>query len=137
MILCDAGPLIALVDEDDEDHAVCKTLLPSITRPLISTWPCLTEAMFIVGRRSGFHGQSLLWDLIRSHKISLHTPASEQLLRMRDLMTQYQDLSMDLADASLVAAAEALNMPRIFTLDKDFQIYRLADGRAFEIVPNQ
>ena len=50
-------------------------------------------------------------------------------------MTQYQDLPMDLADASLVAAAEALSLPRIFTLDGDFRVYRLSDGRPFEIVP--
>ena len=135
MILCDAGPLIALVDQDDEDHAVCRALLPSLTRPLISTWPCLTEAMYILGHRSGFHGQSLLWNLVRTQKVTLHAPAPDRLARMRELMTQYQDLPMDLADASLVAAAEALSLPRIFTLDGDFRVYRLSDGRPFEIVP--
>ena len=31
-----------------------------------------------------------------------------------------ETIQMDLADASLVAAAEALNQKRIFTLDRDF-----------------
>jgi len=42
---------------------------------------------------------------------------------------------MDLADASLIAAAETLNATRIFTLDSDFHTYRLADGSALEALP--
>jgi len=54
---------------------------------------------------------------------------------MRVLMEQYRDLPMDLADASLVAAAEERALDRIFTLDSDFRIYRLPRGRTFTIVP--
>ncbi|MCG3163996.1 MAG: hypothetical protein JMDDDDMK_05455 [Acidobacteria bacterium] len=53
---------------------------------------------------------------------------------MRALMAQYADTPMDLADASLVAAAESLALRRVFTLDDDFYIYRLADGSTLEIV---
>ena len=42
---------------------------------------------------------------------------------------------MDFADASLVAAAEALNTNKIFTLDSDFNIYRINDKTPFEIIP--
>jgi predicted nucleic acid-binding protein len=42
---------------------------------------------------------------------------------------------MDLADASLVAAAETLNQKRIFTLDRDFQIYRFKGNQPFDAVP--
>ncbi len=44
---------------------------------------------------------------------------------------------MDLADASLVVVAQSLRTHRIFTLDSDFFVYRLADGGAFEIVPER
>lgn len=39
------------------------------------------------------------------------------------------------ADASLVAAAEHLGLDRVFTLDSDFRIYRLADGSTLQIIP--
>jgi predicted nucleic acid-binding protein len=42
---------------------------------------------------------------------------------------------MNLADASLVAAAEALNLKQIFTLDRDFQIYRFKSNQPFDLVP--
>jgi predicted nucleic acid-binding protein len=42
---------------------------------------------------------------------------------------------MDLADASLIVAAERLGAKRIFTLDSDFHVYRLSDGTALRTVP--
>ena len=55
--------------------------------------------------------------------------------RTRALMAKYRDLPMDLADASLVAAAEALNLKRVFTLDSDFRVYRFRSRQAFDIIP--
>ncbi len=55
--------------------------------------------------------------------------------RMAMLMAKYKDRPMDLADASLIVTAERIGTQRIFTLDKDFHIDRLADGTALEPVP--
>jgi hypothetical protein len=51
------------------------------------------------------------------------------------LMERYSDTPMDLADASLVAAAETLGLRRIFTLDSDFHFYRIGGSAPFEVVP--
>jgi len=50
-------------------------------------------------------------------------------------MGQYAGRPMDLADASLIALAEAEEYGRIFSIDSDFYVYRLADGTALEVVP--
>ena len=49
-------------------------------------------------------------------------------------MAQYQGTPMDLADASLIAVAESLGFHRVFSFDRDFFIYRLADGSALEVI---
>ena len=54
--------------------------------------------------------------------------------RIRQLMQQYHDVPMDLADASLVAAAEVLGIRQVFTLDSDFHIYRLHGKDAFDVI---
>ena len=54
---------------------------------------------------------------------------------MRALMRQYRDTPMDLADASLVSAADRLGTRHIFTLDRHFRPYRIDDRYPFEIVP--
>ena len=55
--------------------------------------------------------------------------------RARSLMEKYQDVPMDLADATLVATAEARSLRRIFTLDSDFRIYKLRGRLSFELLP--
>ncbi|HSD29840.1 MAG TPA: PIN domain-containing protein, partial [Vicinamibacteria bacterium] len=56
--------------------------------------------------------------------------------RMRELMAQYRDLPMDLADAALVRVAERERIATIFTVDRrDFALYRPKGIRRFRIVP--
>ena len=62
--------------------------------------------------------------------------ADREIQRMRVLMEQYRDIPMDFGDASLVAAAEAMNQRQVFTLDKDFFIYRLPNNQTFDVLPN-
>jgi predicted nucleic acid-binding protein len=107
--LCDTGPLVSLIDRKDPDHARCVEAarhLPS--GPLLTTWPCFTEAMYLLGRRAGRPAQDLLWTFFESGRIRIHVNTSEEFARMRALMVQYRDSPMDLADASLVAAAEVI-----------------------------
>ena len=42
---------------------------------------------------------------------------------------------MDLADATLVAAAEQLGDSRIFSIDSDFRFYRRKGGKGFTVIP--
>ena len=55
--------------------------------------------------------------------------------RTQALMAKYRDMPMDLANATLVAAAEALGLTRVFTLDRDFQVYRWRGKRKFAVIP--
>ncbi len=134
MILVDAGPLVALIEPDEPDHERCRKALASLTPPLLTTWPALTEAMYLLGQ-SGWTPQEGLWRLVLRGDLALHELDEAQLARSRDLMEKYRDLPMDLADATLVAAAEARDLDQIFTLDRDFATYRLHGRRRFTIVP--
>ena len=55
------------------------------------------------------------------------------IARCFELMEQYANHPMDLADASLVTAAEGLNIQKVFTIDRDdFSSYRIRHGRRYE-----
>ena len=136
MTLTDAGPLVALINGDDQSHAECAAALVDLPEvPLVTTLVCFTEAMYLLGRIGGFRYQDALWQWYLDEKLRVHLSTPEELRRMRQLMSQYEDTPMDLADASLVAAAETLGERRLFTLDSDFYVYRLGDGSALDIVP--
>ena len=135
MTLTDTGPLIALVDRGDKAHRICTDQLKVLTRPLLTTWPCVSEAMHLLNNIGGHFAQDILWSYITDGLVALHESSSEERARMRELMAKYKDTPMDLADASLVAAAEVLGARRIFTVDSDFVVYRLPGKQSFEIVP--
>jgi predicted nucleic acid-binding protein len=136
MILTDTGPLLALLDRRDAQHQRCVEILKHLPpEPMLTTWPCFTEAMHLLGAAGGYRFQSFLWKLAEDAKLRLHDMTEEEIKRMNDLMRKYQDTPMDLADASLVVLAETMQMKRIFTIDSDFHIYRLADGSSLEVIP--
>ena len=135
MTLTDAGPLVALLDKNDIRHVVCRAYLPRLSPPMRTTWPCFTEAMYLLGRTVGHRGQDQLWEWVESGFLTFYEIASEQRLEMRLLMTKYKDRPMDMADASLVTAANTLGIRRVFTTDSDFLAYRTKANQAFEVVP--
>jgi hypothetical protein len=125
MNLVDAGPLIALIDRGQrEAHRQCVKVLACLSGPLVTTWPCLTEAMYFLGDVRGWSGQLALWRCLERRALLLHSADAEEP-RMQALMEQYQNVPMDLADASLVSAAETTGLRLIFTLDSDFHVYRI------------
>lgn len=133
--LIDAGPLIAVINRNDNWHRQCAALLRQLDTPLLTTLPALTEAMHLLGRNTGAAGQAASWRLALRGDLVLEHPTMPDLQRMADLTARYADCPMDFADASLAAIAERLNLERIVTLDRsDFSIYRLYDRKSFVIV---
>jgi len=135
VILCDASALIALINQDDDNHNRCVNALSALPAPLVTTWPCFTEAMYLLGRYGGWPAQMELWSYVVDQILVFHFSDKPEQMRMQVLMEQYRDIPMDLADASLVATAESLNQKQIFTLDRDFHIYRLPGNQPFDVVP--
>jgi uncharacterized protein len=134
-MLVDAGALVCLVDSTQRDSLRCRVAYQSLATPLVSTWPVLAEAMYLLLRLGGWPLQSNLWGYLRKGVLTVHASDAVEQERMYELMERYRDRPMDLADASLVAAAEALGTKRIFTIDSDFYIYQTNDREPFEVVP--
>ena len=135
MILVDAGPLVALIDRGEPDHERCVEALSRLAAPMVTTWPALTEAIYLLGGAGGWKAQGALWKLLERGDLQLVHLDEPIQNRTRSLMAKYQDMPMDLADASLVAVAEVLGLARVFTLDSDFQVFRLKGKRKFETIP--
>lgn len=135
MILVDTGPLVALLNRNDPNHSRCTATAQSLPPDaLLTTWAVFTEAMYMVGRAGGPDAQDRLWNLYNTRGLVIHDLTHAETDRSRELMTTYRDRPMDLADATLVAVAESLGHRRVFTLDGDFRIYRLADGSVLDVI---
>jgi len=133
MIIVDTGAFLALFNEKDTHHSQAKIVFSNISEPLISTYQVITETCYMlthsVSQRASFNflrGFCLgTFEVFNFEKYHIE--------RMLQLMENYVDLPMDLADASLVVLAEHLKNGRILTVDRrDFSIYRWNQNNSFE-----
>ncbi|MFO7590049.1 MAG: PIN domain-containing protein [Acidimicrobiia bacterium] len=123
-ILVDAGPLIALFDKDDRHHAAMRALFRDSAGRLITTWPVVTETSHMLDFDARAQLDFFRW--VAAGGVVVHEIPQEALGRIIELVEKYGDRPMDLADATLVVAAEALGIHEIVSIDRDFEIYRIA-----------
>jgi predicted nucleic acid-binding protein len=136
VILCDTGPLVALIDRNDANHSRCAAALNQLPAvPLLTTWPCFTEAMHLLFRAGGNRAQNELWTFVTEGLLRLHLPTEDAWRRLRELMAQYADMPLDFADASLIAAAEHIGASLIFSIDSQLRAVRLINGATLEVIP--
>lgn len=134
MILCDAGVLLCLVERTQPQHNAYKNAILRLASPLVTTWSCLTEAMYLALHRGGWNMQKQLGQLLLDKLLVLYEIQENDYDRLLKLMEQYRDRPMDLADATLVLAAEKTGYRQILTIDSDFLFYRISDRDTFDII---
>lgn len=86
MTLTDAGPLVALIKSTSPDHETYALALHALRLPLLTTWPALTEAMYLLGRAGGAAGQQALWKLRLSGRLNIAELSPAALERSVALM---------------------------------------------------
>ena len=134
MILCDTGVLLCLCDRSQPKHEACKEAVRKSKQPLLTTWSCLTETMYLALHRGGWTMQQQIANLLLSQTLQVFQIQIEDYARLFALMAQYRDRPMDLADATLVLAAEKTGLKQILTLDSDFLFYQISDRGSFEVI---
>ena len=134
MILCDAGVLLCLVDRTQPQQKAYKSTVMRLAKPLVTTWSCLTEAMYLALHRGGWQMQKQLGQLLLDKLLTVYEIQESDYSRLLALMEQYRDRPMDLADATLVVAAEKTGYRQILTLDSDFLFYRISDRDTFDVI---
>jgi predicted nucleic acid-binding protein len=130
-ILVDAGPLIAVLDSGDQDHDRCATALKRLPAPLLTTWMPLTEAMHLLAFSR--EAQDALLEMIGRGALRVLPIDESDVVHIKALMRKYSDL-LDFADASLVRVAIRERLTEIFTLDEDFNVYRIGGRKRFAVV---
>jgi uncharacterized protein len=133
-ILVDTGPLVAILSREDEYHAACVSALREMSGPLLSCWPVITEAAWLL-RKSPRAVQQLLRS-IDGGFLKLLPLAGAEAEAIAALMKRYEDIHPQLAAIVLVYLANREKIDTIFTLDqRDFCIYRSGRRTTFRIVP--
>ncbi len=133
-VLLDTGPLVAILSERDEHHDACVEQLRQLTPPLLTCWPVITEAAWLL-RLDVTAVQRMLagFDVGLLELLPLGEEAAPWV---SDFMTRYSNLGVQLADACLVYLAEREGIQTVFTLDRrDFTVYRFGKNKSFNLIP--
>ena len=134
--LIDTGAILALLDRRDRWHQRCVEALDKLRLPLATSVAVLTELFHLVGDRS--EEVAAAWGFLRSGAVKVVPIEGEALPELEALMEQYRDRPMDFADATLVQLARREGLTTIFTVDNDdFETYRIAGKRRFQIFPGR
>jgi predicted nucleic acid-binding protein len=128
-VVCDTGAVYALYDADDLHHAACKSAVEAERGPLFLPVVLLAKIDYLLTTRLGVDAALDFLVSIDSGAFTLVALISEDLARSQELIAQYRDLSVGLADASVVAVAERLQIQRLFTVDQ--RHFRTVQPRGF------
>jgi predicted nucleic acid-binding protein len=136
VLIVDAGPLYAVGNARDVDHAVCDELLAGATGPLLVPALVVAEVAYLLGERIGAHAEVAFAKSIAAGEFTVEPVLDSEWSRIAELMEQYADLPLGMADASLVALAERHNAREIATLDhRHFSVVRPKHVDGFTLLP--
>lgn len=134
--LVDTSFLAALSLPQDRNHIAAMEALIHQKGKLIVASPVIVEFIFIARRIDCY--QKAIHELkkILSSDIQVVELNREDYIRAVEIMHQYIDAEIDIADAAQVALAEKLNITRICTFDRrDFSLFRPVHCEYLELIP--
>jgi predicted nucleic acid-binding protein len=118
VLIVDAGPLYAAADTSDSNHAACNELLNSAPGPLLVPQLVVAEVAYLIGDRLGAQAEVAFAQSIADGELTVEPVLDSEWSRIAELVEQYADLPLGMADASVVALAERHSATEIATLDR-------------------
>jgi predicted nucleic acid-binding protein len=133
-LIVDTGPLVALLDATDPEHEACAGLLERTSEPRLIPACVLVEVEYLL--RPWPTAFPALREEIGSGAFELLDLPKRWLLRAGELVETYRDQPLGLVDATVLAAAEMLEEPKVVTLDRrHFTVVRPAHRERLELLP--
>ena len=131
----DTGPIVALLDADDQQRAWVKAQFARLRPPLLTCEAVLTESCFLIARGGG--DASAVIQLAERGVLSVAQVFDAEAASVARLMRRYENVPMSLADACLVRLIELTSQSTLFTLDSDFEIYHRKGRRLIPLLAPQ
>jgi predicted nucleic acid-binding protein len=135
-VLVDTGALYALADRDDDWHHRTVRFIETSRDDLVVPVTVLPEAAYLLAAHLGAAAEQKLVQSVVSGEMDVEDLTIPDLRRTLELMRRYEDSRIGFVDATVVAIAERLKIPRILTTDRrDFSLIRPRHCKEFELLP--
>jgi predicted nucleic acid-binding protein len=131
-VIVDTGPLVAMLVRTDDHHRWAVDRLRELRPPFLTCEPVLTEVAHLA--RKVHQGIDRFIDLLMSDLLRIELDVMTERAAVARLLRRYRDRPMSLADACLVRLAELNDRACVFTIDRDFSVYRKHGRRAISLI---
>jgi predicted nucleic acid-binding protein len=117
VIVADTGAILALLDADEQHHAVLRREYERAPESWLLPWAILPEVDYLAATRLGEQvARAFLADLADG-AFAIAAEVAEDLPRAEQLDRKYRALKLGLVDAVVIAVAERIRAEAIATLD--------------------
>jgi predicted nucleic acid-binding protein len=134
--ILDTSFLFVLTDQNDRNHQRVLAVAQNINELLVLPVVVLPEVCYLIASRLGHQAMCRFVSSITPDSVQVESVATEDWVRVHQILEQYSDNQLDFTDAAIVAIAERLDITRVYTLDRrDFSIIRPSHCNYFELLP--
>ncbi len=135
MILLDTSGLLAAWDQTEARQAGALSSLQAAQPPRLLSPFVLAELDYLVMRKGGEGAQDAILEEVASGAYRLAHFDATSVAEARDVIFQYRDLHIGLADASIVVLARRYDLHDVLTLDeRHFRVLQGPRG-PFRLLP--
>lgn len=136
MLLVDTSGLLAAIDASQRHHPDCAAVIAGRKGPFLLSPFVLAELDYLLATRVGAHAHAAFLAEVVRGAYRLEGFDAADLEAATRIIAKYADLSLGLADASLVVLAARHRTRDILTLDRrHFDVVRQMNGRPFRLWP--
>lgn len=136
MILVDTSGLLSALDESQRFHQECLRALTEASPPFLLSPFVLGELDYLLMRHIGPQAQTALLEEVARGAYQLEAFGRDDIARANQVIERYADLSIGLADASIVVLAERHRTSAVLSLDqRHFRAMRIDQRKRFKVLP--
>jgi hypothetical protein len=137
MIIADTSGLIAAFGADASRHRQARAAYENDPGPVILSPFVLAELDYLLLTRAGLKAELQLLREVAAGVFELASFGPAEVSLAADVVEQYADLRLGLADASLVVLADRYQTTRLLTFDeRHFRAVRPLRADAFTLLPS-
>ncbi len=134
LAVVDTGPLYAVADADDDDHARCLAVLQRREIELVIPAMVVAEATYLIGSRLGAEAEAVFLDGLSAFEVE--GPTADDWKQLAALVRKHGDFPLGGTDASVAVLADRLGTDLIVTLDRrHLRALRSSSGHGYRLLP--
>lgn len=136
MIILDTSGLLAAIDASQTHHRAAAAALRGAEAPRLLSPFVLAELDCLLATRVSRTAEQALLGQVADGAYQLESFDAGDIAMANEILDQYADLDLGLADASLIVLSERHDVLDLLTLDeRHFRAVRGAGGKPFRVLP--